>query len=339
MFRIIPVLFFLLIFGMLLAVGIGSVPISVGEISRIFLHHWGLAEAGARQGEAIIFLIRLPRVLIAALVGGALGLCGAVMQAIFRNPMAEPGIIGISSGATLGAVIVISLGLTAKSLYYLPLAAALGALFSSWLVFFLASRRGKIPTLTLILSGIAVSTFLNAFISLILSFSYEYQLKQFLFWMMGGLDDRRWEHVDLVFWPLLLSMAVLLFFSQELNILLLGEEEAQSLGLNPFKVRGKLLLLASITTALAVSVSGTIGFVGLIVPHIMRILVGSDHRILLPASTLGGSVFLIFCDLLARTAFPLGGVRVGIVTALVGAPYFLYLLSKAKKEDDPLKKY
>jgi len=149
---------------------------------------------------------------------------------------------------------------------------------------------------------------------------------------MGGLDDRRWEHVDLIFLPLVIGITLLLFFSQELNILLLGEEEAQALGVNPAKVRVKLLVFSSVTTALAVSVTGTIGFVGLIVPHIMRLLVGSEHRVLLPASVLGGSIFLVFCDLLARQICPLGEIRVGIVTAMIGAPYFIYLLSKAKKE-------
>lgn len=336
--KIVLLLPVLLILSIIAATSIGSVPISFLGIVRIFLHNWGLVDGlDVTQGEeAIIFLIRLPRVLVAVLVGAALGLCGAVMQGMFRNPMAEPGVIGISSGASLGAVIAISLGLVSKNLYYLPFAAAMGALAAALLVFFLATRGGKIPTLTLILSGIAVSTFIGAFTSLILSFSYEYQLKQFLFWTMGGLDDRRWEHVDLVFWPILIGMAILLFFSQELNILLLGEEEAQSLGINPAKVRTRLLFLASLTTALAVAVSGTIGFVGLIVPHIMRLLVGPDHRVLLPASALGGSVFLVCCDLIARTAFPLGEIRVGIVTALIGAPYFLYLLSKAKKEGEAI---
>lgn len=336
--KIVLILPVLLILSIIAATGIGSIPISFLATVKIFLHNWGLVDGlDVAQGESeIIFLIRLPRILVAVLVGAALGLCGAVMQGMFRNPMAEPGVIGISSGASLGTVIAISLGLVSKSLYYLPFAAAMGALAAALLVFFLATRGGKIPTLTLILSGIAVSTFIGAFTSLILSFSYEYQLKQFLFWTMGGLDDRRWEHVDLVFWPILLGMAVLLFFSQELNILLLGEEEAQSLGINPAKVRTRLLFLASLTTALAVAVSGTIGFVGLIVPHIMRLLVGPDHRVLLPASALGGSVFLVCCDLIARTAFPLGEIRVGIVTALIGAPYFLYLLSKAKKEGEAI---
>lgn len=335
------IIFFLLLFlvaGMILAVGIGTVFIPFRHIIQLFLHSWGLgSNFSFFHGEReIIFFIRLPRVLIAVLVGAALGICGAVMQGMFRNPMADPAVIGISSGASLGAVTAICFGLTAISLYYLPILAGLGALLASLLVCSLASRGGKIPVLTLILSGIAVSTFLNAVISLILSFAYEYQLKEFLFWTMGGLDNRRWEHVDMVFLPLLLGIGALLFFSQELNILLLGEEEAQALGVNPAKTRAKLLFIASLTAALAVSVSGTISFVGMIVPHILRLLVGPDHRVLLPASALGGSVFLVLSDLLARTAFPLGEVRVGIVTALLGAPYFLFLLSKAKKEGEAI---
>jgi len=336
--RILIILIFLLFSGLILGTSIGSVPIPLGEIVQLFLQSLGLGNHWVFPpgNQAIIFLIRLPRVLIGALVGASLGISGAVMQGMFRNPMAEPGTIGISSGATLGAVIAITLGLSSKNIYYLPVFAVVGAFLAAFLVLSLASRGGKIPVLTLILSGIAVSTFIGAFTSLLLSFSYEYQLKQFLFWTIGGLDGRSWAHVDLVFWPLLICIGSLLFFSQELNILLLGEEEAQSLGVNPAKVRIRLLVLASLTTAMAVSVSGTIGFVGLIVPHILRVLVGPDHRILLPASALGGSVFLVFCDLIARTAFPLGEVRVGIVTALVGAPYFLYLLSRAKKEGESI---
>lgn len=328
------ILFIIFLIGIIAAISLGSVHLPFGDVCKLFLYTCGLDfNCSFAPGEkAIFFLIRLPRVLVGALVGGALGVSGAIMQGMFRNPMADPSVLGVSSGASLGAVIAIVLGLSTKNLYYLPALASLGALLASALVFFLASRKGKIPTLTLILSGIAVSTFIAAFTSLILSFAYEYQLKEFLFWTMGGLDDRRWEHVDLIFLPLVIGITLLLFFSQELNILLLGEEEAQALGVNPAKVRVKLLVFSSVTTALAVSVTGTIGFVGLIVPHIMRLLVGSEHRVLLPASVLGGSIFLVFCDLLARQICPLGEIRVGIVTAMIGAPYFIYLLSKAKKE-------
>lgn len=336
--RIMFILVFLFVSSLILATSIGSVSIPLGEIIQLFLQSLGFGNhwAFSPGDQAIIFLIRLPRVLIGALVGAALGISGAVMQGMFRNPMAEPGTIGISSGSTLGAVLAITLGLSNKNFYYLPALAVVGAFLAAFLVLFLASRGGKIPILTLILSGIAVSTFIGAFTSLLLSFSYEYQLKQFLFWTIGGLDGRSWEHVNLVFWPLLIGIGSLLFFSQELNILLLGEEEAQALGISPVKVRTRLLVLSSLTTALAVSVSGTIGFVGLVVPHILRILLGADHRILLPASAIGGGVFLVFCDLIARTAFPSGEIRVGIVTALVGAPYFLYLLSRTKKEGESI---
>lgn len=323
---------------MVMATSIGSAHIPFIDVVKLFLHNWGIGSswtvpAGEKE---IVFLIRLPRVLVAVLVGAALGTAGAVMQGMFRNPMADPAVIGISSGASLGAIIAISTGLASKSIYFMPALAVLGALWAAILVCSLASRRGKIPVLTLILSGIAVSTFIAAFTSLILSFCYEYQLKEFVFWTMGGLDNRSWEHVDLVFLPLLVCITILIFYSQELNVLLLGEEEAQSLGVNPAKIRKRLLFLSSLTAALAVSVSGTIGFVGLIVPHILRLLVGPDHRILLPASALGGSIFLVFSDLIARTAFPFGEIRVGIVTALIGAPYFLFLLSRAKKEGETI---
>jgi len=333
-FGIIPIMFLLLVIILIFATAIGTVYVPVSDTAKIILKNLGIVKGSSFKDsqESIIFFVRLPRVIVAALVGGALAVSGTVMQGMFRNPMADPGIIGVSSGAGLGAVIAIAFGLTAKSIYFMPLFATVGALLAATVIFMLASRYGKVPVLTLILAGIAVSTFIGAITSLILTKINEYQVREYLFWSIGSLSARRWEHVNLVAIPIVICIIVLITFSRDLNILLLGEEEAHSVGLNPSKVRKKLLFFVSVTTAMAVCVSGSISFVGLIVPHIMRLIVGPDNRILLPVSALAGAIFLVGCDFIARVAIMPSEIGVGIVTSLLGAPYFLYLLNRARKE-------
>lgn len=331
---VLPTMVVLLLATMVLATAVGAVYVPFHETVKIVLKNWGfLRDIEFKPGyESIIFFVRFPRVLVACVVGAALATSGAVMQGMFRNPMADPGIIGVSSGAGLGAVTAIALGLTAKSLYVMPVFAIVGALTATSVIFLLSSRRGRIPVLILILAGIAVSTFLAAISSFILSFLSEHNVREFVFWTIGTLAARRWEHVNLAAVPIILSVLVLLTFARDLNILLLGDEEAQSVGLNPSGTRKILLPLVSVTTAMAVCVSGTISFVGLIVPHIMRLIVGPDHRILLPASAVGGAVFLIVCDLIARIIVIPREIGVGIITSLLGAPYFLFLLIRARRE-------
>jgi iron complex transport system permease protein len=281
--------------------------------------------------EQIIFFVRLPRVLLAVLTGAALSLSGAVMQGLFRNPMADPGILGVSSGAGLGAVIAIGTGLAARAIFFLPICASIGSLAASFLIFALSVRKGKIPVMNLILSGIAVSMFLSAVTTVLLSFISGDQVKQYIFWTVGNLNRSRWESIKLVIIPLILCTTALLGLAKELNIMLLGEEEAQSVGLNPVRIRKLMLVLASVNTAVCVAVTGTISFVGLIVPHIMRLIVGPDHRVLLPSSVLGGAVFLVLCDLVGRVVLIPEEISVGIVTSLLGAPYFLFLLNRTKR--------
>ncbi len=323
----------MLVIVVILGVAVGDVYVPFFNVVRIILKRWGLIKGTqiSSAHEAIIFAVRFPRVVTAVLVGGALAVSGTVMQGMFRNPMADPGLIGVSSGASLGAVTAIALGLTVRNLYFMPVLAAIGSLTVAFVIYILAGANKKVPVLTLILAGIAVSTFISSITSMILlSFNQQNQIREFLFWSVGGLNDRRWEHVKLIILPIMIGIFVLMFFLKDLNILLLGEEEAQSLGLNPVKTRRILLVFSSIVTATAISVSGNISFVGLIVPHIMRLIVGPDHRVLLPVSLLGGSIFLVLCDLLGRVILPVE-INVGIITSLVGAPYFLYLLGRARK--------
>jgi len=331
---VIPAMLLALLVVMVAGTAIGAVYVPFFDTFKIILKNLGLIHNTTFTAgqEPIIFLVRFPRVLIAALAGTALAASGTVMQGMFRNPMADPGLLGISSGAGLGAVLAIKLGLAAASIYFMPIFAFIGAFLAILMIFLLSYRKGKVPVLTLILSGIAISTFIGALTNIVLTLSYDYQVKEFLFWSTGGLDGRRWEHVQLVILPIVISVALMFVYSRDLNILLMGEEEAKSVGLNAGRTRTILLILISVATASSVCVSGAISFVGLIVPHIMRLIVGPNHKILLPTSAIGGAIFLVVCDLISRVVVIPNEIGVGIITALIGAPYFLYLLLRSKKE-------
>ena len=284
------------------------------------------------EQEAVLWYIRMPRILIGLMVGASLALAGAVMQGIFSNPLADPGIMGVSAGASLGAVIAISLGLTSMGMFYMPMFAFVGAFMAVSITILLTMRGGRVETATLLLAGVAISMLLGAFTSGILTLMNEYRLREFLFWMVGGLDFRRWEHVFLAIGPFLIGTTILITLGRQLNVLVLGDTEAKALGVPVMLYRLIFLFLASFITATAVCVSGAIGFVGLIIPHIVRILVGPDHRVLLPVSALAGALFLIFCDTLGRVLAAPREIRVGIMTALLGAPYFLYLLRRVRQK-------
>ncbi|MBE6079257.1 MAG: iron ABC transporter permease [Veillonella sp.] len=284
------------------------------------------------EQEAVLWYIRMPRILIGLMVGASLALAGAVMQGIFSNPLADPGIMGVSAGASLGAVIAISLGLTSMGMFYMPMFAFVGAFMAVSITILLTMRGGRVETATLLLAGVAISMLLGAFTSGILTLMNEYRLREFLFWMVGGLDFRRWEHVFLAIGPFLIGTTILITLGRQLNVLVLGDTEAKALGVPVMLYRLIFLFLASFITATAVCVSGAIGFVGLIIPHIVRILVGPDHRVLLPVSALAGALFFIFCDTLGRVLAAPSEIRVGIMTALLGAPYFLYLLRRVRQK-------
>uniref|UniRef100_UPI000EFB8824 vitamin B12 ABC transporter permease BtuC n=1 Tax=Halalkalicoccus subterraneus TaxID=2675002 RepID=UPI000EFB8824 len=256
---------------------------------------------------------------LAAVVGFALAAAGTVMQGFFRNPMADPSIIGVSSGAALGAVASIVLPL---SVGLRPMAFGC-AIVTAFGVYLIASTGGRTPVATLLLAGVAVQTFLGAMISY-MQLSAGESLEQVVYWLMGHLHASTWHDVSLSLPVVLPIFALLLIYAGDINVLLLGEEDAQSLGIEVERTKRLLLAAASVITAAGVAVSGVIGFVGLIVPHMMRLLVGPDHRILLPTSALAGAVFLVATDTVAR-AGP-AEVPVGIVTAAIGAPFFLYLL-------------
>ncbi len=319
----------------LLSLSVGQVDIPFEKILAAFCQQAGLPYlAGvpvSPEQQAVLWHIRLPRTLVGLLVGAGLAISGAVMQGIFSNPLADPGIVGVSSGASAGAVIAIGLGLTEISMFYMPLFAFGGALAAVTLTVFLAMRHRRIPVMTLLLSGVVVGMLLGAVTAGILTVLNEQKLQQYLFWTIGGLDYRRWEHVMLGAVPICCGIGVMLLLARHLNVLVLGEVEAKSVGMRVGFFRLFLLTLASMTTATGVCISGNIGFVGLVVPHMMRMLVGPDHRRLLPASVLAGGAFLVLCDTMGRVIFPPTEIRVGIMTAALGTPYFLYLLRKNKE--------
>lgn len=314
---ILPALVLLLAALMLASLALGDLHLGLARIWAALRHQDELA-------ATILWQIRLPRLLVAMLVGAGLSSSGLVMQAYFRNSLASPGLLGVSSGGAAGAVIAIAFGWASWSLVVLPIAAIVGALVATGAVLILAQHGAT--TERLLLAGIALNALLGAITSYVLSnFTLSYERNaQILFWLLGGLEDRTWEHV-LMCLPTVVAAALLWPLGRPMDLLSLGAQEAQSLGVDVRRLRRSMLALATVLTALGTAVAGTVGFVGLIVPHLLRLLVGPEHRRLVPLSLIGGAAFVVACDLLGRTA---GGLRLGIVTSLVGAPFFLWLLRR-----------
>ncbi|MCK9443219.1 MAG: iron chelate uptake ABC transporter family permease subunit [Tissierellaceae bacterium] len=282
--------------------------------------------------EAIIWTIRLPRVLLGVLVGASLSMAGAAFQGLFKNPMADPYVIGISSGAAFGATIAIVLGINISFLNIstISIFAFIGALGAVFIVINIARVSHKIPTTTLLLAGIATSQFLTAIMSLFMVMNSK-DLAKIVYWTMGTLAGKGWKPLVSISIPSITSMIIMNFFVKDLNIMLTGEESAQSMGVDVEKVKIYVLVLGTFMVSMSVSISGIIGFVGLIIPHMVRIVLGADHKILLPASALVGGIFMIFADLVARTVISPMELPVGIITALFGGPFFLYLLRASKR--------
>lgn len=311
-------------------VAAGSVAIPFRQVLRILLSVFsGPGEGVPATLVTIVLGMRLPRVLAAALVGAALSLAGGTMQGLFKNPLADPFIVGVSSGASVGAAAAMLMGLAWSRAggFAIPIAAFLGGMGSLVLVYSLSATGGRRSTLGLLLAGTAVSTFLGAVVALLTFFSGE-KLQQVVFWMMGGFSGRGWRHVLGMLPWLAIGGAIIFWHSRDLDALAIGEEQAHYMGVEVERVKVRLLAASALLAAAAVSVSGLIGFVGLVVPHAMRLIGGAGHRWLLPASALAGAVFMVGSDLVARIALAPMELPVGLVTALVGGPFFLYLLKK-----------
>jgi len=282
--------------------------------------------------KTIILNIRIPRVLLAALVGAALSSVGVAFQGMFKNPMADPYIIGISSGAALGATVIIISGINIAlfGISSISIGAFIGSVTSTFLVYFISKVKNKVPVSTLLLSGIAIGQFFTAIMSFLMVV-YSKDVTKIIFWTLGSFSAKSWDQLGPISIPIIVSILILNFFARDLNVMLMGEESAQSLGIEVEKLKIIILGLSAFITAMAVSVSGIIGFVGLIIPHIVRLLVGPDHRILLPVSAFVGGIFMILADTISRTIISPTEIPVGIITALFGGPFFIYLLRKKKR--------
>jgi iron complex transport system permease protein len=321
----------LLAASVVLASTVGAVDVGYASVAAILADavvgavpslHIGPFYEGPPVHETVVVSVRLPRVVAGATVGFGLAAAGAVMQGFFRNPMADPSIVGVSSGAAVGAVAVIVYGISVP----VQTAAFVGALAAAAVVYGLATKNGRTGVATLLLAGVAVQTLLSAVVSYMMHASDDQGLRAAVYWLMGNLLYKNWSDVAAVVPPVAVGFVVLVYYARDLNVLLLGEEEARTLGVEPRRTKLVLLAVSSLVTAAAVAVAGVIGFVGLVVPHAVRLVVGPDHRVLVPASALAGGVFLVAADAVARSAVAGGELPVGIVTALVGVPFFLYLL-------------
>lgn len=325
--------FILLMVTSLAGIIIGSVSIPIKTtllviISKIIPNHWINHLPIPESQAVIIWLIRIPRVVVAALVGAALAVAGAQMQGLFQNPLASPDIVATSSGSALGAVIALTSGLASISLFYIPIFAFLGALFTLLVVYGIATQRNMTPITTLLLAGIALNALIGAITSFLITIAWVQPevAREIIFWLMGGLESRTWSHVWIALPGTVLGITLALWYTRELDILLMGTDTAYSLGVEVETVKRLILISSALLTGTAVAVSGIVGFVGLIIPHIVRLVIGPKHCYLIPASALVGAIFLILADLLARTLHRPEEIRLGIITALVGAPFFLYLL-------------
>ena len=325
--------------SIVLAVGVGAVHVPAREVVSMLLNHTSLVhlpKTWPQSDETIIFQIRLPRVLAAALVGAALSVAGVLFQGLFRNPLADPYIIGTSGGAAFGA----SLGIVLFSHFSvlgfgaIPTLAFLGAMGTMVLVFRLSRVGGRTPVVTLLLVGFAVSVILGYSVSFLLIVNERFELNTRLIyaWLLGGIWIEHWSQLGLIALIVVAGTTAAFTLTRSLNGLALGEECAEYLGIAVERQKAAVIVVGSLLTAAAVSAGGLIGFVGLIVPHFLRLIFGPNHNRLLPLAALGGAAFLVIADLLARIVMPPNEVPVGILTALVGGPAFLLLLSRAKRD-------
>lgn len=318
-----------------LSAGSGQVQVAPDEVIGSILHRIGL-DIGSLpshpQGENTLWLVRFPRVILGALVGASLGCAGALMQGVFGNPLAEPGIIGVSSGAAVGAYTVIVFGISALGSWTVAVAAFVCGLITTSAVYLLSRSERRSEVVTLILTGIAVNTFVGGLIGMLTFLSDDDALRQISYWSMGSMNGSTWDAVWIVAGSLLVGMIVASSNARQLDLLSLGERSARHLGVNIERLRLTLVVVVALLVGSGVAFTGIIGFVGLVVPHLIRMISGPAHRILIPGSALGGALVVVCADMVARSA-P-GGyqeIPLGVLTALVGGPFFFYLLRRTRR--------
>lgn len=328
----------LLVLTLLICLGIGSVALPVKDITLIVLHRlpWigdSITPSWNPSFEQIVMKVRLPRILLGMLVGAALAVAGSGFQGVLRNPLADPFTLGVSSGSAVGASILIFFGLQYSFMggWTLPAVAFVTGTLTLWMVIALARESGKIPTNSLILSGVVMQSFLGAIVSFLSAMSNR-TINEIIYWTMGSLSLRGWSYTAILLPYFLVGFLIVWSQARSLNLLSLGERQAAHMGMNVDRVKLVILLVSTLLTAAAVSVAGIIGFVGLVIPHVIRLITGPDYRLIVPLSAIGGGIFMVWADTLARTVLAPTEIPLGVVTAFVGAPFFAYLLHRSKKQ-------
>ena len=342
-----------LLISVIASIGIGQVDIAPDEIITILLDEIHVKPPSLTIGEfqlpaeystvqqGTVTIIRLPRVILGLLIGAALAVAGTLIQGMFRNPLADPGLIGISGGAAFTAASMIVLGNGALSgisdalnqvgIRPVPIAAFVGGIVTTLLIYRIATVNGRTSVPTMLLAGIAINSLAGAGIGLLISFADDNQVRDITFWNLGSLVDVTWDRVETTAPFIIISILPMLFLSRQLNALLLGETEAEHLGINVQRTKQLVVMLSAMAVGASVSAAGIIGFVGLVVPHLVRLMVGPDHRYVIPGSLLLGAGLLVTADLAARTLTGGSEILLGVVTALIGAPFFLYLLLRDRQ--------
>jgi iron complex transport system permease protein len=330
----------LLLIVFLASLSIGQVTIPIKDVLLILLKKLGLftLHETSEVNETVLWSIRLPRIVTAVLIGAALAISGAALQGLFRNPLVEPGLIGVSSGAALAEVILIVFGssfsLSQGTLgnFLMPASAFGGGLIATLLVMKIGSEVGKTNIAVLILAGVAINALAGALMGLVIFHADENQLRMFTFWTLGDLSGSSWPGLLIATPLLIVSSLWLLTFQHSLNAIAIGEAEAFHMGVDVEKVKKSIIFFSALTVGISVSLAGIIGFIGLVVPHLIRVVFQSDNRLVMPASLMGGPILLLLADLASRTLAAPSELPIGVVTALVGAPFFIFLLSRSKRK-------
>ncbi|MDR6866631.1 iron complex transport system permease protein [Microbacterium resistens] len=328
---VLPVLAVLLVAGVVLSAGLGQLAISPGEVVASLLRAVGLDQGGAAPdalAERTLWQIRFPRIAMALLVGGALAVAGVVMQAIFGNPLAEPGVVGVSSGAAVGAAASITLGLSLAGVWTTALLAFLGGLGATLIVYGAARVQGRADAVRLVLTGVAVNAFAGALLAVLMFAGSTASREQIVFWQLGSMNGSRWGEVAVVAAVIAAAGIAAFGLGPRYDLLALGDRTAAHLGVRVERLRILSVVLVALLTGVAVAFVGIIAFVGLVVPHLFRGIIGPSARPLMLASFLGGGALLVYADLLARTAVPASDLPIGILTSLIGGPFFFVLIRR-----------
>jgi len=324
----------LLVIGIVLSAGIGQLPIGPPEVVGSLLRAAGIDNAWAPVDpliEQTLWQIRLPRVVMSVAVGALLAVAGAVMQAIFANPLAEPGVVGVSSGAAVGAAIAITIGATAFGSWGSALFAFAGGLAATLVVYAAARSQGRTEAVTLLLTGIAVNAFAGAALALLMFVGDTASREQIIFWQLGSMNGTRWSEVAITVVVGTAAAAATIGLARRYDLLALGDRTAAHLGVKIERLRLVSIVLVALLTGVAVAFVGIIAFVGLVVPHVARMLLGPSNRVLLPVSLIGGATMLVYADLLARTIVPAADLPIGVLTSLIGGPFFFWLIRRNRR--------